>query len=76
MIYFIKQTMGPILEINENEYLIKLNRKRFNLSFVRSLLRIVEASDPAADVEINEARITPHRYVDTGPGYFGSLEEK
>lgn len=39
--------MNSILEITENEYLIKLNRRQFNLSFVRSLMQMVEFSDPA-----------------------------
>jgi hypothetical protein len=43
--------MSSILEITENEYLIKLNRSRFNLSFVRSLLKMVEFSSPADDEE-------------------------
>lgn len=41
--------MSSILEITENEYLIKLNRERFNLSFVRSLLKMVEFSSPKED---------------------------
>jgi len=41
--------MSSILEITENEYLIKLNRSRFNLSFVRSLLQMVEVSSPSDD---------------------------
>jgi len=41
--------MSSILEITENEYLIKLNRERFNLSFVRSLLKMVEFSSPDED---------------------------
>ena len=43
--------MSSILEITENEYLIKLNRERFNLSFVRSLLKMVEFSSPTDDEE-------------------------
>jgi hypothetical protein len=41
--------MSSILEITENEYLIKLNRSRFNLSFVRSLLKMVEFSGPTEE---------------------------
>lgn len=48
--------MSSILEITENEYLIKLNRDRFNLSFVRSLLKMVEFSSPA-DEEERVARV-------------------
>lgn len=43
--------MSSILEITENEYLIKLNRDRFNLSFVRSLLKMVEFSNPSDEDE-------------------------
>lgn len=38
--------MNSILEITENEYLIKLNRNTFNLSLVSSLLKIVEVLGP------------------------------
>lgn len=67
--------MSSILEINENEYLIKLNRKRFNLSFVRSLLKMVEVSNPSDEYEVAERPVatTSSR---TEPDYFGSLEEK
>jgi len=37
--------INTCLEITENEYLIKLNRSKFDLSFIRSLLKIVEVSD-------------------------------
>ncbi len=41
--------MNSILEITENEYLIKLNRDQFNLSLVRSLLKMVEIFNPLGD---------------------------
>jgi hypothetical protein len=67
---------NSILEITENEYLIKLNRSNFNLSFIRSLLKMVEVANPSDD---NEA--TPERYFmvnqnSSEPDYYGSLEEK
>jgi hypothetical protein len=43
--------MSSILEITENEYLIKLNREQFNLSFVRNLLKMVEVFSPSNDKE-------------------------
>ncbi len=54
--------MSSILEITENEYLIKLNRSRFNLSFVRSLLKMVEFSSPDED-DKPAARATNNRKV-------------
>jgi hypothetical protein len=63
------------LEITENEFLIKLDRKTFNLSFVRSLLKMVEVANPTAD-----DLYTPEKHVFTNyssePGYFSSLDEK
>ncbi|MES2276758.1 MAG: hypothetical protein V4592_12100 [Bacteroidota bacterium] len=55
--------MSSILEITENEYLIKLNRSRFNLSFVRSLLKMVEFSSPAGDDEKEVERVAANRKV-------------
>ena len=68
---------NSILEITENEYLIKLNRSSFNLSFIRSLLKMVEVSNPT-----EELLITPERHISNDlnnpsePDYYGSLEEK
>ena len=51
---------SSILEITENEYLIKLNRKSFNLSFIRSLLKMVEVANPDEDdMEMPERHIIP-----------------
>ena len=69
--------VNSILEITDNEYLIKLNRQNFNLSFIRSLLKIVEVANPA-----EEALSTPDRNLSynqsyaSEPDYFSSLEEK
>lgn len=66
---------NSILEITENEYLIKLNRKSFNLSFIRSLLKMVEVADPAQD-----AMFMPERRIIAAPSsepeYYSSLDEK
>jgi len=40
---------NSILEITESEYLIKLNRGNFNLSFIRSLLKMVEVANPSEE---------------------------
>jgi len=68
---------NSILEITENEYLIKLNRNNFNLSFIRSLLKIVEVANPS-----DESPSTHERYFavnqnhSSEPDYYSSLEEK
>jgi hypothetical protein len=78
---------NSILEITENEYLIKLNRSNFDLSFIRSLLKIVEVSKPAKsksdddsyyynDVPIADRRIEPNLNHSSEPDYFSSLDEK
>jgi hypothetical protein len=68
---------NSILEITENEYLIKLNRQNFNLSFIRSLLKMVEVADPAAEAEVTERYTSRADYFSRSePAYFGSIEEK
>ena len=66
---------NSILEITDSEYLIKLNRSNFNLSFIRSLLKIVEVSGPSA-----EEHHVPEHYSgsvhSSEPEYYSSLEEK
>ncbi len=72
-----KVMVNSMLEITENEYLIKLNRQNFNLSFIRSLLKIVEVANPS---ETEETNYLHERHVSQGtssePDYFSSLEEK
>jgi hypothetical protein len=69
--------INSILEITENEYLIKLNRSNFNLSFIRSLLKMVEVANPS-----EESAATPDRNISynqshqSEPDYFSSIEEK
>ncbi|MBB5394935.1 hypothetical protein [Mucilaginibacter sp. AK015] len=74
---------NSILEITENEYLIKLNRSNFDLSFIRSLLKIVEVSKPAepdADhgyySHITDRHIEPSKTSSSEPDYFSHLNEK
>ncbi|MFD0794157.1 hypothetical protein ACFQZX_11050 [Mucilaginibacter litoreus] len=83
---------NSILEITENEYLIKLNRSNFDLSFIRSLLKIVEVSEPAetkkqeryaddynytpAEMHIVDRHIEPSQSHSSEPEYFSKLDEK
>ena len=68
---------SSILEITEKEYLIKLNRKSFNLSFIRSLLKMVEVANPEEDdLIIPDRHIAPTQNHLTEPSYYGSIEEK
>ena len=66
---------NSILEITENEYLIKLNRNSFNLSLIRSLLKMVEVSNPAEESHFTQGTYATQHYH-AEPGYYGSLEEK
>ncbi len=66
---------NSILEITENEYLIKLNRSNFNLSFIRSLLKIVEVANPTEDSYFfTDRHIMQNDSAE--PEYYSSLEEK
>ena len=68
---------NSILEITENEYLIKLNRQNFNLSFIRSLLKMVEVANPEEDNTYREERyLSRNQNVSSEPDYFSSIEEK
>jgi hypothetical protein len=72
-----KVMTNSILEITEKEYLIKLNRSTFNLSFIRSLLKIVEVANPSEDsYHITERHIAANQNHSSEPDYYGSLEEK
>ena len=74
---FFKVMINSVLEITESEYHIKLNRKNFNLSFIRSLLTLVEVATPSDDeLFIPEKRGAADKNHSTEPGYFTSLEEK
>ncbi|MDR6944428.1 hypothetical protein [Mucilaginibacter pocheonensis] len=68
---------NSILEITENEYLIKLNRSNFNLSFIRSLLKLVEVANPADEGDVYTDRIIqPYQNHSAEPDYFSAIEEK
>jgi hypothetical protein len=68
---------NSILEITENEYLIKLNRSNFDLSFIRSLLKIVEVANPSSDDQIIPERYVSSRQNNSSePDYFSFIEEK
>jgi len=68
---------NSILEITENEYLIKLNRQNFNLSFIRSLLKMVEVANPSEDnLMIPDRHITPSQNHSSEPDYYSSIDEK
>jgi hypothetical protein len=68
---------NSILEITENEYLIKLNRSNFNLSFIRSLLKIVEVASPSEDdYHLPDRHINSSAIHSSEPEYYSSLEEK
>jgi len=67
---------NSILEITENEYLIKLNRSNFDLSFIRSLLKIVEVANPSDDRTITERFISPRQSNSSEPDYYSFIDEK
>ncbi|QEM10816.1 MULTISPECIES: hypothetical protein [Mucilaginibacter] len=69
---------NSILEITENEYLIKLNRNNFNLSFIRSLLKLVEVANPSEDTHTyhTDSYVQPYQNHSATPDYFSAIEEK
>jgi hypothetical protein len=68
---------NSILEITENEYLIKLNRSNFNLSFIRSLLKMVEVANPTDESSfISDRYMAPNQNHSSEPDYYSSIEEK
>ena len=72
-----KVMTNSILEITEKEYLIKLNRSNFNLSFVRSLLKMVEVANPSEDAyHVPERHMSGNQNHSSEPDYYSSLEEK
>ncbi len=65
------------LEITEQEFLIKLDRKKFGLSFIRSLLKQVAMADPTDDYfVIPDRHISPSQNHNSEPDEFDSLYEK
>jgi len=68
---------NSILEITEKEYLIKLNRSNFNLSFIRSLLKMVEVANPSEESSfIADRYVSPNQHYSSEPDYYSSIEEK
>ena len=68
---------NSILEITENEYLIKLNRSNFDLSFIRSLLKIVEVANPSSDeATIAGKYISSRQNTSSEPDYYSFIDEK
>jgi hypothetical protein len=67
---------NSVLEITESEYLIKLNRSNFNLSFIRSLLQIVEVANPEGLMETPDRNISYNQSYQSEPDYFSSIEDK
>lgn len=63
------------LEITENDYLIKFSRSKFDVSFIRNLLKIVEVSD-ASDYRSNIERDFSHEQTLISPDYYSHLDDK
>jgi hypothetical protein len=68
--------MYSALEITEKEFLIKLDRSKFNINLIRTLLKIVEVSDPSDVEERIDHRMELNKSNALEPDYFGNLEEK
>jgi hypothetical protein len=62
------------LEITENEYLIKFNRSKFDVSFIRDLLKMVEVSDRSDDYRASD--INSNDLVLISPDYYSHLDDK
>ncbi len=68
---------NSILEITDKEYLIKLNRSSFNLSFIRSLLKIVEVAGPEEEILFDKpGQEELNKKLFAEPEYYSSLAEK
>jgi hypothetical protein len=63
------------LEITENEYLIKFSRSKFDVSFIRNLLKIVEISNPSEDPAIADKSFTQEAIL-ISPDYYSHLDDK
>lgn len=63
------------LEITENDYLIKFSRSKFDVSFIRNLLRIVEISNPSEDHAIADKDFSDGPFTNS-PDYYSHLDEK
>ena len=63
------------LEITENDYLIKFSRSKFDVSFIRNLLKIVEVSDQS-DYRANADTSMASDLVLISPDYYSHLDDK
>ena len=63
------------IEITENDYLIKLSRSKFDLSFSRNLLTIVEISNPSEDRAIPDKNFMGES-VPAIADYYSHLDDK
>ena len=63
------------LEITENEYLIKFSRSKFDLSFIRNLLRIAEISNPQEDYIVAGKNFSESA-TSASPDYYSRIDEK
>jgi hypothetical protein len=70
--------MNSTLEITDKEFLIKLDRTKFNISFIRTLLKIVEVSNPSSydEYKTNDRHVAATGTYGVEPDYFSSLDEK
>lgn len=72
--------MYTALEITEKEFLIKLDRSKFNINLIHTLLKIVEVSNPEHVEEQSFRQYTAtsefNKSNTAEPDYFSSLEEK
>ena len=62
------------LEITDNEYLIKFSRNKFDLAFIRNLLRIVEISNPSEEAIADKTFNETTAWV--SPDYYSHLDDK
>ena len=68
---------SSIVEITENEYLIKLNKQMFDLSVIRNILKMVEVSRPVEDdYMLPDRNFAPMQGRSSEPSYFSSIDDK
>jgi len=63
------------IEITENDYLIKLSRSKFDLSFIRNLMTIVEISNPSEDRAIPDKSFLTES-IPAIADYYSHLDDK
>jgi hypothetical protein len=63
------------LEITENEYLIKFNRSKFDVSFIRDLLKIAELSKPSENYTIKDREVATD-ISRINADYYSHLDDK